>query len=275
MLSPVTSATFKAMLFRRRFHLYVDRYTDLGEVLHCHCCYHSTCRWTFTMDDALLHRNTLYSVRPILRFPGEHQELRRCVCCRGKVRFRTFLHGRGPKPIRWTKVDHIIQCACSSCVYCSEKCRRDDRLEHGARCDNIVKTFTAIQSQVPLLTDTVEAFVGLVDSSGRDYFDTQSEYAIGEGSKSCWKDYFLLRQQLIEQLINEGIARTDGNGKTIQNELALNTAIFHCQQLFKIDKYDSYYSHVEGLIPRKEILMNLYLITGRYQELYNTCCFYT
>jgi hypothetical protein len=76
-------------------------------------------------------------------------------------------------------------------------------------------------------------------------------------------------------MINEGIARTDGNGKTIQNELALNTAIFHCQQLFKIDKYDSYYSHVEGLIPRKEILMNLYLITGRYQELYNTCCFYT
>ena len=57
-------------------------------------------------------------------------------------------------------------------------------------------------------------------------------YAIGEGSEGCWKDYFLLRQQLIEQLIDEGIARTDGNGDMKQNELALNIAIFYCQQLF-------------------------------------------
>jgi len=85
---------------------------------------------------------------------------------------------------------------------------------------------------------------------------------------------FFLRQELIEQLIDEGIARADSNGKMIRNELALNTAIFHCEQLFILDKDDSYHSHVVGLLSRKEILMNLYLITGRYQELYNTCCFY-
>jgi hypothetical protein len=109
---------------------------------------------------------------------------------------------------------------------------------------------------------------------GRGSFDTLSVYAMGEGSEGCWKDYFLLRQKLIEQLIREGIARTDGNGKMKQNELALNIAIFHCQQLFTIDKDDSYYSQVVGLIPRKETLMNLYLFTGRYKELYDICCFY-
>jgi hypothetical protein len=200
----------------------------------------------------------------------------RCVNCR----IHPEVIARLPSGNCVSYYDIVCKCACGICVYCSEECSQEDYSQHQSRCDDIVDTIEMIYDSISLNLEgfdesNVKAFVGLVDSSRRDYFDTQSEYAMGEGSKSCWKDYFLLRQQLIEQLINEGIARTDRNGKTIQNELALNTAIFHCQQLFKIDKYDSYYSHVEGLIPRKEILMNLYLITGRYQELYNTCCFYT
>ena len=150
-----------------------------------------------------------------------------------------------------------------------------DCSQHKARCAEILETMIMINKKLSLLyirgRSNIEKFVG---PYGRGYFDTLSVYAMGEGSEGCWKDYFLLRQKLIEQLIREGIARTDGNGKMKQNELALNIAIFHCQQLFTIDKYDSYYSHVVGLIPRKETLMNLYLFTGRYQELYNLCCFY-
>ena len=180
----------------------------------------------------------------------------------------------------------VCKCACRICDYCSEECSQEDYPQHKARCDDIRDTKKMIYDHIRVESrgrlverphkSHVKAFVGLfVDSYGCDFFDTQSEYAIGEGSKSCWKDYFLLRQRLIEQLLEEGIARTDGDGKMKQNELALNAAISHCEQLFIIDKYDSYYSHVEGLIPRKEILMNLYLITGRFQELYDTCCFYT
>ena len=202
--------------------------------------------------------------------------IHRCVCCR--IYPEVIVHL--PSGNRTSYYD-VCTCACGVCVYCSEECSQEDYSQHKARCDDIVDTIDMIYEHIPLNLEgfdesNVKAFVGLfMDSYGRGFFYSQSEYAIGEGSKSCWKDYFLLRQRLIEQLLEEGIARTDGDGKMKQNELALNAAISHCEQLFIIDKYDSYYSHVEGLIPRKEILMNLYLITGRFQELYDTCCFYT
>jgi hypothetical protein len=198
-----------------------------------------------------------------------------CVNCQiyPKVIARLPLSGN------WISYYHIVcKCVCGICVYCSEECKQEDYSQHQAQCYDIVDTIHAIYEHIRYDETNVEAFVTNVEAFvgpyGRDSFDTQSEYAIGEGSKSCWKDYFLLRQELIEQLIDEGIARADSNGKMIRNELALNTAIFHCEQLFILDKDDSYHSHVVGLLSRKEILMNLYLITGRYQELYNTCCFY-
>jgi hypothetical protein len=218
-----------------------------------------------TMDDELF-RDILQALNPAPLSshgdPSDNQHversLRRCLCCRGIVQYF-----------------HECNCACGVCIYCSEKCQREDSSQHQARCDDIVKAMKRIYKKFILFAErgrsNIEEFVG---PYGRGHFDTLSVYGMGEGSESCWKDYFLLRQQLIEELIMEGIARTDGNGKMKQNEVALNTAIYHCQQLFTIDKDDSYYSHVVGLIPRKETLMNLYLFTGRYQELYDLCCFY-
>lgn len=62
------------------------------------------------------------------------------------------------------------------------------------------------------------------------------------------------RQRLIEVLISEGLART------MINELAF--------------EYDSYCSRADGMLPKKESLLNLFLFTERYQELYDLCCFY-
>lgn len=76
------------------------------------------------------------------------------------------------------------------------------------------------------------------------------------------------RQRLIEVLISEGLART------MINELAFEIAINECKHLFILDKYDSYCSRADGMLPKKESLLNLFLFTERYQELYDLCCFY-
>jgi hypothetical protein len=76
------------------------------------------------------------------------------------------------------KNDLIIQCECNSCVYCSVKCRYDDHSQHGARCYAIVKTFTAIYAQVPILIDAVDAFIrpeSFVDSPDGDILDNSYE----------------------------------------------------------------------------------------------------
>jgi len=91
---------------------------------------------------------------------------------------------------------------------------------------------------------------------------------------SIARAYFLSRQRLIEVLVKEGLARAGCHGTIMPNEMALDAALFECVNLFFLDKYDSDYSRVDGLLPKKEILMNLYLFTGRYQQLYNLCCFY-
>jgi hypothetical protein len=80
--------------------------------------------------------------------------------------------------------------------------------------------------------------------------------------------YLFRRQRLIKVLISEGLART------MINELAFEIAINECKHLFILDKYDSYCSRADGMLPKKESLMNLFLFTGRYQELYDLCCFY-
>ena len=72
--------------------------------------------------------------------------------------------------------------------------------------------------------------------------------------QSFARAYFFSRQRLIEVLISEGLART------MINELAF--------------EYDSYCSRADGMLPKKESLLNLFLFTERYQELYDLCCFY-
>ena len=145
-----------------------------------------------------------------------------------------------PPPMDHSLINSCRRCICCRVIVKSEKCRHDDCSQHKARCAEMLETMIMINKKLSLLyirgRSNIEKFVG---PYGRGYFDTLSVYAMGEGSEGCWKDYFLLRQKLIEQLIREGIARTDGNGKMKQNELALNIAIFHCQQLFTIDKDDS------------------------------------
>ena len=86
--------------------------------------------------------------------------------------------------------------------------------------------------------------------------------------QSFAREYFFSRQCLIEVLISEGLART------MINELAFEIAINECKHLFTLDKYDSNCSRGDGMLSKKESLMNLFLFTGRYQELYDLCCFY-
>ena len=63
--------------------------------------------------------------------------------------------------------------------------------------------------------------------------------------QSFARAYFFSRQRLIEVLISEGLART------MINELAFEIAINECKHLFILDKYDSYCSRADGMLPKK------------------------
>ena len=195
------------------------------------------------------------ALRPSCWLPRETVSLRRCACCQGKV----------------DEQDNVIsiRCACGSCVYCSVNCRRNDLSEHEARCDVIIQMTEDINDHATHLENRLAHFDQSLEN---DYPENLFEFGVREDDRdlclSFAMTYFVSRQRLIEVLISEGLART-----TI-NDLAFEIAINECKHLFILDKYDSYYSRADGLLPKKEILMNLFLFTERYQELYNLCCFY-
>jgi len=182
-------------------------------------------------------------------FPRETDSLRSCVCCHGKIM-------------------DIIPCPCGSCVYCSNKCLLNDFDEHKIRCDEIFNITRKIN-------EVVDNIVHLPPSLQQNNL---FEFGIDENDRVTCQysvlDYFLTRQRLIEALVCDGLARIDDAGTIVTNKFALDIAMNECRNLFHLDKFDSYYSRVDGLLPKKEILMNLYLICGKYQELYNLCCFY-
>jgi hypothetical protein len=70
--------------------------------------------------------------------------------------------------------------------------------------------------------------------------------------QSFARAYFFSRQRLIEVLISEGLAMT------MINELAFEIAINECKHLFILDKYDSYFSRADGMLPKKESLLNCF-----------------
>ena len=190
--------------------------------------------------------------------------LQTCVCCRGKI--------------TKTKND-VLLCDCKSCVYCSEECKAIDSTVHAPRC-SIIQAKTKSVSEWALRFDQ---YLEFEDMYQEDYPENLFEFGVDRHDRRlCPHEtttYFTHRQALIEELVKEGFTRAaddddDDSCTEKTNHLALDIAVMHCRDMLVLDKFDSFFSRTDGLVPKKELLMNLCLFTGRYQEVYDLCCFY-
>lgn len=179
-----------------------------------------------------------------------------CICCQGKIIKEVY-------------------CPCKSCIYCSDECKSKDLSVHGKRCGDIKD---AVEYIKPIAYRLQERLMVYGETLKEDYGENLFEFGRAEKERrmcqSFTSSYFIDRMSLISLLVDEGVSRTDGRGNMTANNLALDIAIMQCRHLFVLDKYDSYYSVLDGLNSKKEVLMNLYLFTERYDLLFDLCSFY-
>ena len=179
-----------------------------------------------------------------------------CICCQGKI-------------------IKAVYCPCKSCIYCSDECKSKDLSVHGKRCGDIKD---AVEYIKPIAYRLQERLMVYGETLKEDYGENLFEFGRAEKERrmcqSFTSSYFIDRMSLISLLVDEGVSRTDGRGNVTANNLALDIAIMQCRHLFVLDKYDSYYSVLDGLNSKKEVLMNLYLFTERYDLLFDLCSFY-
>ncbi|KAL9179444.1 hypothetical protein ACHAXT_008734 [Thalassiosira profunda] len=197
-------------------------------------------------------------LRPSFAIGREHQSLHTCVCCRRRIERECDKR----------------RCNCNACVYCSEECKANDSIHQGS-----CSTIREITEGVTETASRLEQWLARTgETLAEDYPENLYQFGVPEQERGLCqnfpKSYFGSRQALITALVREGLLRTGSDGALQMNELALDIAIMHCQHLFMLDKYDSFHSRADGLGPKKDLLLNLLLFTGRYQELYDMCCFF-
>ena len=159
---------------------------------------------------------------------------------------------------------------CKICAYCSKECQRKDFKFHKYFCKVITGTRIKILHRISecALYFGEEEVIAAIDNHNLLQFgcpwDTQD-------TRIRFFYYTLLRHTLINVLLKEAFGRK-GAGDVRINELAIDVAILHYNDLFKLDKFDTNCSL--GRPSKKAQLMNLYLHTGRLQECYDLCKFY-
>ena len=169
-----------------------------------------------------------------------------------------------------------IYCQCKCRVFCSNICPGADELRRSCCPHNCQSIQEKTEDVMAKLNDfgyfgfDIHAYLTEEEREGVP----SNMYGFGytdENEVICpasVKSYFIARENLIKELINEAMI-----GEHINN-LALDIALMQCKDSFRLDKFDTYYAREEGLSPKKEYLLSLLLFTGKFDEHYNVCCYY-
>ena len=146
-----------------------------------------------------------------------------------------------------------VFCLCRACVYCSIPCIRNDD-NHHARCDKILQLKSEIESQTTSLRNFYSNDEILFDDIPHN-----DQVQIDLRNNMLHK-----RRLLVTECLQEGSRSGSNAGEfTNQNIPAYNIAIKQSLDLLLLRNRDT------------ELVLNVHLLTGRFQELYNLCCYYS
>mmetsp|Transcript_23191 Transcript_23191/g.50203 ORF Transcript_23191/g.50203 Transcript_23191/m.50203 type:complete len:800 (-) Transcript_23191:1350-3749(-) len=179
------------------------------------------------------------------RIPVDNISMRVCAYCRGDI--------------AWGNDSEGIHCGCYSCVYCSGTCRARDWFLHSTRC-----------VQIQSLTRDIRLRTADLRSHNPDVlilFERERPHllllSVSAQLRSVRKKIFNAREKVIKELIHEGCRRGYSAGEmSNQTVLAYDIAIKQRLDLLLLQNNT------------KQIL-NLYLLTGRLEETYDLCCYFT
>ena len=156
-----------------------------------------------------------------------------------------------------------LRCACFSSIYCSFECLQIDHGVHHNTCKRIQNLRRSIDERANTLQEEDSSILSAMFRDG-EYFNKYHSCLehLSEDMKyqKCddRKTYFSACDDLIKELIHEGYRRS---GTTHENAMALEFAIDRCRDKLLLSKDPG-------------DLLNVYLITGRLQKLYDLSCHY-
>ena len=179
-----------------------------------------------------------------------------CVHCNRKVK-RLGQHG--------------VTCNCRICRYCSRQCAESDKDRHFRRCMKIVQLSAEIETKTTALQryhpdDEIALFDNTdVDSS---LWNDDLRPIIARRFQSERTALLTNREMLIKELMHEGgksSSRRCAGEYTNQNVFACQVAAQQSLDLLLLRK---------GIVDAESVL-NIHLLTGKFEDLYDLCCHYT